>query len=292
MLAILLMCAAVTFFSCLDAMAKHIVTFTDIPPAEVIWLRFVGQVVFMCAIVGPAAVPQLLRTKRPRLQALRSLLMALTTAGNFVAVKYLRLDQTVSIAFLAPLAVALLAGPILGEYVGWRRMIAILTGFLGILIVVRPGIADVHPAILASLASMTFYSLFMITTRKLSGIDPPMTTLFCSMIVGTVGGAFFALPVWVWPTDIWQWLQLASLGALGGLGHYILIFAYQHAPASVVSPFLYFQLLSMVTLGYLVFGDLPDAWTLVGASVVIASGIYLVHRERVVKGKTSVRPVP
>ena len=127
---------------------------------------------------------------------------------------------------------------------------------------------------------MMAYALFMIVTRKLSGVDPPLVTLFYALPVGVVVGGFFAIPEWVWPGEPFEWLLLLATGALGGLGHYLLIHAYGLAPASSVSPFLYFQLMSMISLEYVVFGDTPDHWTLIGSSVVIASGVYLVHRER------------
>lgn len=279
--AIALMCAAVTLFSCLDTTAKYIVTHSPIPTAQVVWMRFAGQCLLMLAILKPTSLPWLLTTRKPGLQAIRSLLMAATTTCNFIAVKYLRLDQTVSIAFLAPLVVAALAGPVLGEWVGWRRMLAILVGFLGILVVVRPGFSEVHWAFGVSFLSMLAYALFMLVTRKLSPFDPPLVTLFYALLAGTIFGVPFALAHWVWPQGAIQWLQLLSLGAIGGLGHYLLIHAYRLAPASSVSPFLYFQLLSMVGLGFLVFGDWPDRWTMLGSSIVVAAGIYLVHRERV-----------
>lgn len=279
--AIALMCAAVTLFSCLDATAKYIVKHTGLPTAEVVWLRFVGQVVLMIVILGPNAIPDLLRTRKPGWQAVRSILMAATTTCNFIAVKYLRLDQTVSIAFLAPLVVAALAGPFLGEWVGWRRAVAIVVGFLGVVVVVRPGFGDVHWAFGVSFLSMLAYALFMLVTRKLSTFDPPLVTLFYAMAVGTVLGAPFALADWVWPADAWQWLKLLSLGAFGGMGHYLLIHAYRLAPASSVTPFLYFQILSMAALGYLIFDDVPDIWSLAGSAIIIAAGVYLVHRERV-----------
>ncbi len=281
MTAVLLMCAAVTLFSCLDTAAKYLASRTQIPTSEIVWMRFVGQALLMTVVLGPAAIPELLRTRKLGLQIIRSFLMVTTTVCNFIAIQYLRLDQTVSIAFLAPLLVAALAGPLLGEWVGWRRMLAILVGFGGILIVVRPGFADVHWAFAISFLSMLAYAFFMIVTRKLSTFDPPLVTLFYALLAGTILGAPIALAHWVWPADALQWLQILSLGAFGGLGHYLLILAYRLAPASSVSPFLYFQLLSMVALGYLVFGDVPDQWTLIGSGVVIASGLYLVHRERV-----------
>ncbi len=280
--AIALMCTAVTVFACLDASAKYLVTQGGLPTAEIVWLRFVGQMLLMIAILGPNAIPSLFTTKKLGWQIIRSILMAATTTFNFIAVKYLRLDQTVSIAFLAPLVVAALAGPFLGEWVGWRRMVAILAGFLGILIVVRPGFTHVHWAFGIAFLAMLAYALFMLVTRKLSPFDPPLVTLFYALLVGTVASAPPAISVWIWPADLWQWAQLLSLGALGGTGHYLLILAYRLAPASSVTPFLYFQILSMVSLGYLVFGDVPDRWSMLGSSVVIAAGVYLVHRERVI----------
>jgi drug/metabolite transporter (DMT)-like permease len=283
--AIALMCAAVTLFSCLDSTAKYIVSHSHVPTAQVIWMRFAGQFLLMAVILGPWALPGLLQTQKLGLQLVRSVLMAATTTCNFIAVRYLRLDQTVSIVFLAPLVVAALAGPLLGEWVGWRRALAIITGFLGILIVVRPGFAEVHWAFAVSLLGMLAYALFMLVTRKLSTFDPPLVTLFFALLVGNIGGLPIAASVWVWPDGWQQWLMLASLGAFGGFGHFLLIHAYRLAPASSVSPFLYFQLISMVGLGYLIFGDVPDHWSMLGSAVVIASGLYLVHRERATRGQ-------
>jgi drug/metabolite transporter (DMT)-like permease len=279
--AVLLMCAAVTLFSCLDTTAKYLVAHSGLHTAQVVWLRFVGQALLMAAILGPAAMPGLLKTKKLGLQTARSFMMLACTLCNFIAIQYLRLDQTVSIAFLAPLVVAALAGPVLGEWVGWRRGLAILTGFAGILIVVRPGFHEVHWAFGISFLSMLAYAVFMLLTRKLSAFDPPLVTLFYALLAGSILAAPFAFAHWVWPDGAPQWLMLLSMGAFGGMGHYLLIHAYRLAPASSVSPFLYFQLMSMVGLGYLVFGDVPDQWTLIGSAVVIASGMYLVHRERV-----------
>jgi drug/metabolite transporter (DMT)-like permease len=279
--AVLLMCSAVTLFACLDTTAKYLGGHFGVPTSEIMWVRFVGQAVLMILILGPRAVPDLLKTKRLGLQLMRSLFMAATTGLNFLAVQYLRLDQTISVTFLAPLVVAALAGPLLGEYVGWRRALAIVVGFAGVLIVVRPGFVEFHPAFLASLVAMLSYALFMIVTRKLSGVDPPLVTLFYALLVGIVLGAFLAVPEWVWPTGVLECLLLAVTGALGGTGHYLLIHAYRLAPASSVSPFLYFQLLSMIALEHIVFNESPDLWTLIGSGVVIASGIYLVHRERI-----------
>jgi drug/metabolite transporter (DMT)-like permease len=278
-----LMCLAVTLFSALDTSAKYLVTTANLPAVEVVWARFLGQFLLMLLLLGALPVSALLRTRKLKLELVRSLLMVSTTACNFVALRYLRLDQTVSVTFLAPLLVALLAGPLLGEWVGWRRLVAIFVGFLGVLVVVHPGYGTLHPAFLISLMGMLVYALFMLLTRFLAGHDTPLVMLFYSILLGTFVLAPFAVVQWVWPQSIEQWLLLMGLGLLGGTGHYLFIHAYRLAPASSVAPFLYVQILAMVGFGFAVFGDLPDIFTLVGSGVIIASGIYLIHRERAVR---------
>lgn len=278
--AIGLMCLAVTLFSALDTSAKYLVTQTHMPVAQVAWARFAGQFLLMLSLLSAMPLAALLRTRKLKLELLRSLLMVLTTAGNFLALRHLRLDQTVSVAFLAPLLVALLAGPFLGEWVGWRRLVAICTGFLGVLIIVHPGIGGLHPAFAFAFGSVMAYAVFMLMTRFLAAHDAPLAMLFYSILIGTVALAPIAIWQWVWPESLWQWLLLLGLGVFGGSGHYLMIHAYRLAPAPDVVPFLYMQLLSMVAFGFAVFGDIPDVWTLVGAAVIVGSGIYLLSRDR------------
>lgn len=283
--AIGLMLLTVLFFSFLDTAAKHLGTRVGLPVSEIVWARFLVQFALLAVLIpafGVMSLRRMVTTAKPAHQLVRSVLMVATTVCNFVALQYLRLDQTVTIIFLAPLVVAALAGPLLGEWIGWHRGVAILVGFTGILVVVRPGFHGIHWAILVAMAGMLAYALFMIQTRYLASYDPPLVTLFYSMFAGTFIGAPIALMDWMMPPDLVSWAILGVLGILGGAGHYLLILAYNRAPASTVSPFLYAQLLSMVALGYVVFGDVPDLWTMVGSSIVIASGIYLVHRERIV----------
>lgn len=284
--AIAMMVVALILFSCLDATAKYLGGRLGVPVTQIIWVRFLGQFLLMLIFVpllGLMDVRSMFKTRRFKWQIVRSGLMASVTALNFLALKYLRLDQTVTITFLAPLVVALLGGPLLGEWVGWRRLIAILVGFAGILIAVRPGFAEIHPAVGFSFAAMLTYALFMLITRHIAGDDPPIVTLFYSMFVGVFFGAPLALADWQWPQQPEVWLMLASLGVFGGTGHYLFILAYKLAPAGRISPFLYLQILSMAGLGYIVFGDLPDVWTAVGSCVVVGSGIYLIHRERIAR---------
>lgn len=278
-----LMCIATMLFSALDATAKYLGTVAQLPMTQVVWLRFLSQFGVIVLALGLVAVPRLVRTEKLGLQLGRSFLMMLSTATNFIALKYLRLDQTQTIYFLTPLTVALLAGPFLGEWVGWRRLIAILVGFCGIIVAVRPGLDGVHPAVLFALASMLAYAIFTILTRHLSKYDPTEVTLFYSLLAGAYFMAPLAIIDWVWPQS-WQiWLLLFSMGFWGGLGHYLLILAYRRAQAPVVAPFIYVGLLTHSTAGYFIFGDVPDTWTVAGAAIVIASGIYLFNRERKVK---------
>jgi drug/metabolite transporter (DMT)-like permease len=276
------MCLAIALFSCLDATAKYMASTLHLPVAQVTWLRFVSQFVLMLVAVGLVALPRLLLTRKLVHQSVRSLLMLGSTVLNFLALRHLRLDQTQTIYFLTPLVVALLAGPYLGEWVGWRRMLAILVGFAGILVVVRPGYVAFHPAMALAFGSMLCYVVFLLLTRYLAAYDPPQVTLFYSMLAGALLLAPWAIADWVWPANALTWALLFSMGLWGGIGHYLVILAYRQAPASTLAPFIYLGLITHTAAGYLVFGQFPDTWTLAGAAIVIASGIYLVHRERVV----------
>jgi drug/metabolite transporter (DMT)-like permease len=199
---------------------------------------------------------------------------------NFFALKYLRLDQVLAITFSTPFVVAALSGPVLGEWVGPRRWAAVGVGFIGVLVVTRPGLGIVHPAAILAILAAFAYAAYFLTTRVLSRTDSNETTLFYSNFVG----AALMLPVapffWTWPA-LWQLGLMILAGALASFGHYMLIAAHRRAPASLLSSFIYSQLVWVIALGYAVFGDVPDAYTLVGASIVIASGLYVFHRERV-----------
>ncbi len=282
--AIGLMILALVLFSMLDTTAKLLLTRVEIPAPQVIWMRFSMQSLVMLTLIpltGILSLKELVLVEQPGFQMLRSLAMALTTAFNFLALQYLRLDQTITIMFLTPLVVSLLAGPLLGEWVGWRRLLAILVGFCGILIAVRPGISNVHPAVGFAFAAMLAYTAFILLTRHTASRAPPLATLFFSLHVGVLLAAPLALNVWVWPPSSVAWLMLAALGLFGGIGHYLFIIAHRLAPAAIIAPFIYMQIISMIILGYLVFDDVPDIWTLLGSAIIVASGVYLFHRERV-----------
>ena len=276
---IALMCGAVAAFSCLDTMAKYLNGHMD--TLQVVWARYTGAFVLTLLISNPVSRPGLMRSKRPVLQIVRSVLLLGSTLTNFAAFRYLQLDQALSILFSAPFLVAILAGPMLGEWIGWRRWLAILVGFAGVLLVTKPGGGGIHPAALFSVASAVFYALYIISTRVLSRSDPTDTTLFYSNFVGAAAMLPVLPFVWTTPDSPLVIFLLVLFGAFGSFGHYLLIAGHRLAPASVLAPFMYTQLVWAIGWGYLVFGDIPNDWTLAGAVIVIGSGLYLLHRERV-----------
>lgn len=279
-LGIALMCAAITSFSLLDATAKYLGIVTKLPIEEIIWLRMIWHLVLTIAIFGPLTLPKLISSKKPLHQLLRSLFMLGATAGNFVALLYLQLDQTISIFFLTPLLVAGLSGPILGEWIGWRRMLAICTGLVGVLLITRPGFGGIHPAVIFSFIATMSYAFYLISTRYLADYDSENVTQFYTPLVGIIAFAPFAINAWIWPESWFTWALLFSLGITGGAGHWLLILAHKYAPAPTLAPFVYVGIISITLLGYLFFEDVPSSWTLSGASIVILSGLYLIARER------------
>jgi drug/metabolite transporter (DMT)-like permease len=274
-----LMCMALMCFACLDAIAKWLSP--QIGPIPTTWARYFSSVALVLIVLNPRTQPGIFVSRKPWMQWFRSFLLFCSTILNFLALQYLQLTETMSIMFMAPLLVALFSGPILGEWVGMRRMIAIGVGFCGILIVTRPGLGGMHPAALFSLAGAVCYAFYAMLTRILAGHDSSGTT----MVYSGLGGLLLLTPAvpffWKQPANLTVWLLMILIGAFGAIGHWLLIKAHQRAPAPVLSPFIYSQMVWMILLGWLVFGDLPDRWTLAGASVVIASGLYLLHRERV-----------
>jgi drug/metabolite transporter (DMT)-like permease len=280
------MVLATVCFAVLDSTAKYLVVIEHVPVTQVTWLRFAGHVVFSAVVLWPFALRPSLRSVKPLIQIVRSMLMIVTTGFNFLALRYLQLDQTITIFFLTPLLVAALAGPLLGEWVGWHRMLAILAGFAGVLVVMHPGIGTVHWAMLLALIATLGYAFYNLATRYLAAFDPASVTQTYTPLAGVLLLAPFAVGVWHWPDGAGQWLLLASLGFWGGLGHWLLILAHRSAPAAVLAPFIYLGLIWMSAAGFLVFGDVPTEWTLAGAAIVILSGLYLLARERkqLVKG--------
>lgn len=269
---ILLMVASMVIFTLLDATAKHLVQ--TLPPPVAVFGRYVVAFVLSVAVILRKGGLPLMATRHPALQALRGVLLMGATILNFIAVIYLQLAQTAAIFFTIPLWVCALSVPILGEHVGLRRWIAVGVGFLGVLVIMRPGTDSFHWAMLLSVASSFCGAIYNIVTRKVGGRDRAETSLF---YVGLVGAAAAALPLpFVWKTpEGMQWLLLGVIGLAGTIGHFMLIQAHRLAPASTLAPYMYTQIVWMILVGFAFFGDVPDFWTLVGAGIVVASGLFV-----------------
>jgi drug/metabolite transporter (DMT)-like permease len=277
--AIALIIGACACFSALDATAKWLSP--RIGVMETTWARYVSSFLFVSLVLNPWTRPQLAITKRPVLQWARSFVLFASTALNFLALQYLQLTQTMTIMFLQPLLVALIAGPLLGEWVGPRRLVAIGVGFLGVVLVTRPGAGGIHWAAIYSFIGVGCYAAYSLMTRILAQYDPPETTMFYSAAAGIVVLTPVIPFIWNASPDGFTILLMLVIGFWGAIGHWLLILAHRLAPAGILAPFLYTQIIWMTSLGYLVFGDVPDAFTLAGGAIVVASGIYLLHRERV-----------
>jgi drug/metabolite transporter (DMT)-like permease len=275
------MCGAVFLFAGNDASAKYLNAY--MATIQVVWARYASAFVFGLAMSNPFTRPALLRTNRPWLQIGRSALLLVSTTLNFIALRYLQLDQAVAIIFSTPFLVALMGGPLLGEWIRWRRWAAIIVGFCGVLLVTRPGAGGIHPAALLCFGSAVCYALYSILTRMLAAHDSSETTLFYSNLVGALVTSI-ALPfVWTTPNSLLIVVLMIAMGGFSGIGHYLLIKAHRLAPAAVLAPFIYTEIVWMIALGYVVFADKPNGWTIAGAAVVVASGLYLVYRERQVR---------
>jgi drug/metabolite transporter (DMT)-like permease len=278
---IALMIGALACFSLLDACAKWLNP--RIGPIVTVWARYAVALVLVALVINPVTQRATWRPKLPGLQLVRSLLLFLSTLCNFVALQYLQLAEATAILFSTPLIVALLAGPMLGEWVGPRRLVAILVGFVGVLVVVRPGFGGMHPAAFMALTGASMYALYSVITRLVSAHDSSSTTIIWSGFVGLALTTPVLPFVWQTPPDAMTWVLMVALGFLGGFGHWLLIVAHGRAPAAVLAPFIYTQILWVALLGWLVFGDVPDLWTISGAGIVTGSGLYLLYRERVRK---------
>jgi drug/metabolite transporter (DMT)-like permease len=259
----------------------------------VVWARYAGQMLFVAPFVRHRAGPGFWRTRRLRLQLFRSSLLLAATFCFFGALRYLPLAEGSAITFLGPIIMVVLAGPMLGERPNRWRWTTAITGFLGILIVLRPGSAVFHPAALLLLAAALCNSLYYLLTRKLTG-ENPHTTLFYSASVGAVGLTLllpFAAALGALPADR-DALLFLLLGLLAGLGHWSVTNAYLAAPASLLTPFTYLQMLWATGWGFLIFGQLPDAWSAAGMAVIVASGVALAWYERPRRVRPGDRAVP
>lgn len=274
---ILMMIAAIFCFAVMEALAKHLSQFYPVP--MVAWARYVFHAVFALAFFVDRRRWPTLRTQRPVLHGLRGLVMFGATMLFFSGVSMLPLADATAVVFGAPLYVAALSALVLGERVGPARILAVLLGFAGILIVIRPGPGFTNWAILLPVAAGFCYALFQLSTRLLGRTDSVWALFFYMPVVGCLLTSAVVPFYWRLPNTE-GWLLMAAAGVCGGIGQYFVARAFMIAEAAVVAPFIYTQIVWATLLGLILFGDLPDAWTVLGAGVIIASGLLLWYRER------------
>jgi drug/metabolite transporter (DMT)-like permease len=264
-------------FATLDTCAKWLVQ--SLPVLQVVWLRFVFHVLLASALLAPRYRRELVRVRDWRLQALRSAMMASMTALNFWALQYLQLAETGAIQFSVPLLIALFSAWLLGEHLDAKRWLAIVAGFAGVLLVIRPGSQAFHPAILLSVLNALLYAAFNLLTRRMVATESAASMQLMSALGAALLLAPWALAGWVWPAGWLPWLVIALCGLCGGIGHFMVAQAHRYASAATLGPFLYQQILYMTLFGWLVFGQIPGPLVIAGALIVVLSGLYLLWIE-------------
>jgi len=271
---------AVVFFSLVDFLSKYLARYY--PVGMVVWARYTFHLLLVIVVLGPRHGLALIRSAQPGIQMLRGLLLAFASLLFVSALKFLPLAESTAIAYLAPLMVTLLSVAFLKEKVELARWMAVLCGFIGVLTIIRPGSSVFSWAVFLPMGNALAFAVYQILTRRLAGIDSPYTSIFYAGLVGTVLLSA-ALPFsWVPPQSGLHVAALVTLGMIGGCGHLLLIQAYHYGPASRLAPFGYSQLIWVMILGFVAFGDFPDIWSLVGIAILVASGIYMAAHQRVV----------
>lgn len=279
LLAIISIIGATLCFTALDTAAKVLVV-QGASPIFVAWARFGLHAVVVMLFLRAWMKPAVFGWKNPWMQILRGLCTMSSGLMTYQALKTLQLAEVSAILFAGPMVVTALAGPMLGEWAGWRRWLAVIAGFIGVLIVVQPGFQGFALGQIYALGAMLFYSIFVLLTRRLGATESAESLLLYAGLV-----PFLALiPLQPYRFDLpqmgWEWALVLVTGVFGMLGHMLVIKAYKLASPAAVAPYSYLQLLWSVTAGYVVFSQLPNVWTIAGSAVIVASGLYILHRER------------
>ena len=281
---VILMAAALFVLASMDAAAKHLTETLEAP--QILAVRFWIFFLFASFLARRGGGGRVQRSRRPGLQVIRALVLTAEMTAFLVAFSVLPLADVHAIAAVSPLMVMALAALFLGEQVGPWRWAAVAAGFLGVLIIIRPGAGVFEPMSLLALAAAGAWAVYQILLRAVAAYDPPETTTLFTAGVGVVCFSIAAPFVWRAPTPE-AWAILALVGVLGSVGHALLPAAYRAAPASTLQPMAYSMPVWAATLGWAVFGELPDLWTIVGGAVVIGSGLFALWRERLAEKRQS-----
>jgi drug/metabolite transporter (DMT)-like permease len=276
-LGILYMCAASTLFPIMNGIVQLLSA--RYSAEQLVWVRTAGHLVFVFALFAPQHGLRILATRQLKSQVLRSILLLSSTVLFFAGIGHIPLAQAATIGFTGPFVVMLLGWPMLGERVTMPRLIGVVLAFSGVLVVIRPGSDMFQPASLLIVGSAVCYAVYQIYSRRVAGHDRPETSVIYSALVGSVVMFGFAAMAWK-PFHSWMDVALMmSLGILGGVGHYFVDKAMTYAPANVVAPFVYWQLVGSVIMGYILWSKWPDAATWFGAAIVVVAGLYVAWLE-------------
>ena len=264
----------------MDGFAKYLSS--DLPVLQITWARYFFTVAFTLPIMFFFFRKNLVWTDKPKLQLIRGLILLTANVCFFYSISIISLAKALTLAFIAPLIVTAFSPIFLGEKVGFRRWSAVIIGFIGSMVVIRPGFVEINLASLAALGTGVMYGFYLIITRKLSSSDNPLLTLLLTGVVGAIIISFVMPFVWVKPT-LNQWSMMAAIGIFACVGHLFIILSLKYADASKLAPFSYFEIVTNIIIGYYFFSDFPDKWTFLGLFFIILSGIYISRRENIFK---------
>ena len=276
MKAIILNLSAWIVLPFMDTIAKYLSS--EISFFQITWARYFFTVFWTLPLMFFFFRKNLKWSENPKLQILRGITLLSANICFFYSISIISMAKALTLAFIAPLVTTALSTIILGEKVGIKRWSAVIVGFLGSLIVIRPGLIEFNLATFAALGTGFFYGVYLIITRKLHTVDNPLLTLLITGVVGAIISSLFVPIIWVNLSQS-QWLWLALMGIFACLGHLLLIYSLRYADASKLAPFGYFEIVTTIILGYYFFEDFPDIWTFTGLLIIIFSGIYILKRE-------------
>lgn len=274
---IIYMVLAAVMLPVMNVIAKYLST--DYSTSQIVWARYTGHFLVMSLIFLPKRGLPIFQASQPGVLFVRSMLLFGCTASYFFAIRYIDVATAAAINFTGPLMVTALAVPMLSEKVGIRRWAAVGVGFAGALLIIRPG-GDMHWAMLFVLITASLYAIYQILTRKSAHADQADTAIIYTAVVGTIGSTL-VLPFfdWYWPITMMDVVLFILVGVIGGVGHLFVIKAFENGEASIIAPLNYMQLPSAAAVSYLVFATFPDTLTWIGATIIIASGLYVAYRE-------------
>ena len=264
----------------MDGFAKYLSS--DLPVLQITWARYFFTVAFTLPIMFFFFRKNLVWTDKPKLQLIRGLILLTANVCFFYSISIISLAKALTLAFIAPLIVTAFSPIFLGEKVGFRRWSAVIIGFIGSMVVIRPGFVEINLASLAALGTGVMYGFYLIITRKLSSSDNPLLTLLLTGVVGAIIISFVMPFVWVKPT-LNHWSMMAAIGIFACIGHLFIILSLKYADASKLAPLSYFEIVTNIIIGYYFFNDFPDKWTFLGLFIIILSGIYISRRENIMK---------